>query len=522
MGHVAAGSRPFAVVTRRRGPFPLAATEDDLVGANASSRSHRQRLRAGEGKPGATGLREQNTPASGGISMRSPVVSVPWCPVGRAATSATAGCQTLPFVRRVYALVGALALVTGFETAGIAQEPSASTAFQRIKPSLAIIASSVGLGTGFCIFSNDKVSYYLTNAHVVHGESTVTVFRQFPMRKTLTGTVLAKGSDEDPDLAVVRVPIGNTPFLRLRLFVPLAGDPVAIAGYPNAQYRLAAISGDLTPSVHVGTISAVVNHGGLLEYDAQTLPGNSGGPLFDPATGDVLGIVRAKDRESTDANLAIGVTPVVRRFLTEHSLAFTAAIPGAPSEHTSKSSANLNDSGSPRVLPGAGTVALIYDPKPTGANQSAVEAIAAAAQDFADKFASRFIVRAVLAPTHATSVDDITQAAKAHDALIAVGFWPRIQTTNLSAAGYRVTCGVKVRLTDPYGITQFSASKETEIESRTLSTAITECSLSELQIKSLRQSMSRLRVGMAATRPLLIFSGMHSRCQTEHGGPSSP
>lgn len=211
---------------------------------------------------------------------------------------------------RVFSAVGSLGLALIAAT-GIATAAGDITAtFAKIKQSIAIVANSQAVGTGFCIASTGVASYYLTNAHVVGDENTVTVLRQYPTVQKLTGTVVAKGIQEDPDLAVVRVPIGNVPALRLRLTSPDEGAPAAVAGYPSAQYNLARVSGDLVPAVHVGTVSAIVNRGRLVEYDAQTLPGNSGGPLFDPEPATSLGssLRRSRVRQMPMWRLASGLS----------------------------------------------------------------------------------------------------------------------------------------------------------------------------------------------------------------------
>jgi S1-C subfamily serine protease len=87
----------------------------------------------------------------------------------------------------------------------------------------------------------------------------------------------------------------------------------------------------------------------------MTEHGNSGGPVIDPATGDVYAIVRAKLKDSNEADLAIGITRVVIPFLTKHNVRYVSA---------SNSGASIGDSSAIQepdvvhVLPGANKVAM--------------------------------------------------------------------------------------------------------------------------------------------------------------------
>lgn len=231
--------------------------------------------------------------------------------------------------QRVYGrlpLAALIFLVSSIMLAPVARAQTSSVpAFAKIKPSLALVASSDGFGSAFCIRSNGSASFYLTNAHVVGDHRVVIVYRQFPSVKKMVGTVVARGDDEDHDLAIIRVSDAGIPALHLRKETPNEGDFVANAGYPITQFALARIAGELVPSVHVGTVSAVANHGAFIEFDAQTEPGNSGGPLFDPRNGDIVGVVRAKINVAADANLAIGVGRIVLPFLSDHDSAFSSS-----------------------------------------------------------------------------------------------------------------------------------------------------------------------------------------------------
>lgn len=109
------------------------------------------------------------------------------------------------------------------------------------------------------------------------------------------------------DLAVLQVDGPPLPPLRLGTTPAQEGQEVALVGFP-----LGGILG-LVPTVHRAIVSSVVSitlpaatsqglrprmiaqlRAGLFEIyqlDARAHPGNSGGPLIDPSSGDVLGVI---------------------------------------------------------------------------------------------------------------------------------------------------------------------------------------------------------------------------------------
>jgi TPR repeat protein len=223
-----------------------------------------------------------------------------------------------------------------------------STAYNKVKPALALIMNEeeASSGTGFCIYSNGTESYYVTNHHVVGDSNQVIVIRQYPRFERMVGAVIAKtpGSVNDMstlasgnDLAVVLVNHGGIPALPLSSSNPDEGAVVAVAGYPNAQFTLASLPGyQTTPSVHVGTISALQNNGRDLQYDAQTFHGNSGGPIFD-LLGHVVavvdlgfgGTISSQEVDITNVNLGISAARVLAPFLRSSRIIYYRASPGS-------------------------------------------------------------------------------------------------------------------------------------------------------------------------------------------------
>lgn len=100
------------------------------------------------------------------------------------------------------------------------------------------------------------------------------------------------------DLAAVRLPHPPKPLSAIDIdygYAPVEGDPVATCGFP---YGLEVHEGKSTLASFLwGWVSAVVPHPDMaaehrVHYLLQlpTNPGNSGGAVFDPDTGKILGI----------------------------------------------------------------------------------------------------------------------------------------------------------------------------------------------------------------------------------------
>ncbi len=156
------------------------------------------------------------------------------------------------------------------------------TVVQRVSPSVVVIETPLGLGSGIVLDANGDI---VTNAHVVGGSTSFTVTladgRQFPGR--LVGTFAAN------DLAVIKI---SAPNLQPATFADSArlqvGQIVMAVGNPLG----------LQTSVTQGIVSALgrtvtepggVTLPGTIQTSAAINPGNSGGALVD-INGDVVGI----------------------------------------------------------------------------------------------------------------------------------------------------------------------------------------------------------------------------------------
>jgi S1-C subfamily serine protease len=160
-------------------------------------------------------------------------------------------------------------------------EPVADAA-EVILPSVVQISTPTGVGSGV-IYDSDGL--ILTAAHVVEGQSTVTV--RFDDGEQVEGTVI--GGAAEADVAVVQVDRTGLPAATLALDEdPRVGQLAIAVGSPWG----------LQSTVTAGIVSAVnqtidcTQTGpcrALLQTDAAINPGNSGGALVD-RFGRVLGI----------------------------------------------------------------------------------------------------------------------------------------------------------------------------------------------------------------------------------------
>ncbi|MFN7972783.1 MAG: trypsin-like peptidase domain-containing protein [Acidobacteriota bacterium] len=180
------------------------------------------------------------------------------------------------------------------EDLGVLEKPL-SNPQQNLMPALVRITTSDGTGTGFYV---DKDSHILTCAHVVKGESTVTLGSGGPYG---TATVVARLEEADLALLERQIPdkiktsyrpetMAWNRWLRLTDAASVhPGETVTAAGYPL---------GLDTPVLTRGVVSAAPIYleghaSAFLQFDAAVNPGCSGGPVLN-ADGLVVGIVTAK------------------------------------------------------------------------------------------------------------------------------------------------------------------------------------------------------------------------------------
>lgn len=213
-------------------------------------------------------------------------------------------------------LAAALALA-GAPLPALAQA-ELSAAIERVKPSVVMVGTYLRTGspqftlhgTGFAVAGN----LVATNAHVVAPlrgvpESGVLVVRvpagsgEGQMR-----AATLYSNDEIHDLALLRIDGPPLPPLALAesgtvregAAIAFTGFPIGgVLGFSPVTHRgiVSAITSIAPPSASARSLDEkqirAIKAGAfqVFQLDATAYPGNSGGPLFDPETGRVLGVV---------------------------------------------------------------------------------------------------------------------------------------------------------------------------------------------------------------------------------------
>ena len=221
----------------------------------------------------------------------------------------------------IFRMLRSVALVTPLWLLGGAVAAQDATAtIERVKGSIVAVGTMERTrtppfefrGTGFVVGDGNFV---VTNAHVLPGVLDTT-------RLELLGILIPAADPDkiqfrearqvavDPgsDLAVLKIGGAPLPALRVRESDGVKeGQAVMFTGFP-----IGATIG-LFPATHRGIISAItpiaipkarsaeldpktirrLTTGAfpIFQLDATAYPGNSGSPLFDPATGEVLGVI---------------------------------------------------------------------------------------------------------------------------------------------------------------------------------------------------------------------------------------
>ena len=161
---------------------------------------------------------------------------------------------------------------------------------QRAAAGIIRLEGEAGLGTAFVI---SRSGLALTNHHVVVGQNQL--LARFDNDRVVPVRVLR--SDEEADVALIEVqcdPDCLTLSLGSANDVTLGSDIFAL-GHPAG----------LTATVTRGIVGGLRRAGGvtLVQVDAALNTGNSGGPIIDAETGDVIAIVSFKLREKGRAGV---------------------------------------------------------------------------------------------------------------------------------------------------------------------------------------------------------------------------
>lgn len=164
------------------------------------------------------------------------------------------------------------------------QVSSVESIAERVKDAVWRVDSGNQSGSSFLISKN----VLATNAHVVSGGVGDSVAVGKSGGQKITGKILMV--DSGLDLALVSVPDqdGVEPLKFVSVAHQRAGQDVFIAGYPIGL-NLSFNAGNISAVDQVTTMRESYAQSALLQIDAATNPGDSGGPVLD-LSGNVVGI----------------------------------------------------------------------------------------------------------------------------------------------------------------------------------------------------------------------------------------
>jgi serine protease Do len=166
-------------------------------------------------------------------------------------------------------------------------------------------------GSGIVVESGEWGSRVLTVEHVVHDARAIHL--TIGEKKKVPGRVTAR--DEHEDLAIVETSEANLQVATLGSSAHLEpGTPIGLAGYPIPDAFADEKLGVAT-SVYAGRIASVRRD--ALEVEAPIIPGESGGPVFDPTNGEVLGLAVSRFDDERAIGFAIPIDEA-KRFLGLH------------------------------------------------------------------------------------------------------------------------------------------------------------------------------------------------------------
>ncbi len=154
-------------------------------------------------------------------------------------------------------------------------------------------------GSGF-IYNSD--GYIVTCWHVIDGQNNIYVMLHDG--SLIKATVI--GSDRYSDVAVIKIPgnSGMTPLPVADSGAIVAGEPLIVVGNPLGIFEAityGVVSRTNYAAAFPGENWMITN---LIQYDAPSNPGNSGGPVFNKE-GQVIGIVSWGYSANNDMSYAV-------------------------------------------------------------------------------------------------------------------------------------------------------------------------------------------------------------------------
>jgi len=198
----------------------------------------------------------------------------------------------------------------------VAEEPLPAT-LAKIKPSIVAVGSylpsrnprGIFLGTGFAVGNGRLIA---TNAHVLpekmdarRNEKIAVFYHKNDQDRIAIAEPVSV--DKKHDLAILKIIGESLPALKIGAVSSVAeGQLFAFTGFPLGMVLglhpvthrgiISAITPNIIPAINPGKLSSKLIQQmeqpyNVFQLDATAYPGNSGSPLYNPKTGDVIGII---------------------------------------------------------------------------------------------------------------------------------------------------------------------------------------------------------------------------------------
>jgi len=151
-------------------------------------------------------------------------------------------------------------------------------------------------GTGFFINTKGDI---ITNSHVVNECSKINI-----RNSIVDSQASVNASDENLDLALLSSNSNNKYFLDISNKKINKLQKIIAAGFPFGEF----LSSDLKfTSGIISSLKGFDNNSSQLQIDAALNPGNSGGPILDQQTGEVVGVAVAVLRKDVSEGINFAI-----------------------------------------------------------------------------------------------------------------------------------------------------------------------------------------------------------------------
>jgi len=167
--------------------------------------------------------------------------------------------------------------------------------------------------SGSAFFVSNK-GHIITNFHVI--ESCNNNSKILYKNNEIDAKLIAR--DEYLDLALLKTEVSNNKFITISNKAPRKLQRIIAAGYPFGKY----LSDDMKfTSGIISSLKGVKNDSTRLQIDAALNPGNSGGPIIDENTGELVAVSVAGLRKDISEAVNYGIKAgSVRNFLESNQI----------------------------------------------------------------------------------------------------------------------------------------------------------------------------------------------------------